>query len=180
MAASSVDITKVTTLAAIMKNNAPTTKYNATLMKGNIILSYNCCAMTTHLGVASPVGNCPLIIPPFPTNHSAKNLAEVIIIIHNTPNITYLIPSFILSSELDVIILYPPKKAIAIPITIKTSIAYPIKAFTCSLNKAPHFSAVITFSLATLSYDQFCCHEGSLIVVLSTASYGVDASDASV
>jgi hypothetical protein len=63
--------------------------------------------------------NSFVIIPSLQTKDVARNLAETMIIIHNIPNPTNLIPSFIESSLSDVIILYPPMNAIAIQITIK-------------------------------------------------------------
>jgi hypothetical protein len=114
-----------------MKNNAHITKYSATLIKGNIILSYKFFANIIQLGSLSDAHqNSMLIIPLDQTNHSAKNLADIIIMIHNTPNTTYLIHSFIFSSAFDVIILYQPINAIAIQTTIKISIAYHINDLT--------------------------------------------------
>jgi hypothetical protein len=57
-----------------------------------------------------------------------------------------------LSSEFEVIILYPPKKAIAIHMTIKISIAYHISDLTCLLNKFDHFPFSTSLSIA-LSID---------------------------
>jgi hypothetical protein len=65
------------------------------------------------------LANSFVIIPPSQTKDVARNLAETIMIIHNIPNPTNLIQSFMESSLSDVIILYPPMKATAIQITIK-------------------------------------------------------------
>jgi hypothetical protein len=50
LAASSVEITKVMTLAAIIKNSTHITRYNATLIKGYMSFSYKFCANCTHTG----------------------------------------------------------------------------------------------------------------------------------
>jgi hypothetical protein len=142
-------------------------------MNGNISFSYKFFANFIQLGSESDAPPISvLIIPPSQTNPSAKKLADIIIIIHNIPNMTNLIHSFILSSEFEVIILYPPKKAIAIHITINISIAYQMSDFTCFVNKSDHLPVSTSLSIA-LSID---VHS---IVASMTPSKG-DASSAKV
>jgi hypothetical protein len=123
-AESSVAVTKLIILATIAKNNIQITKYRATFMKGNIIVLYKFSAKFIQLGQLASVvpPNSSVMIPSFQTRDDAKNFADTMIIIHIIPKTTNLIHSFRFSSLSDVIILYPPKNAIAIHTTMKMSI----------------------------------------------------------
>jgi hypothetical protein len=137
LAESSVAVTKPITLPTIMKNKIQITKYSATFMKGYITALYKLSANCIQLGLfQSELANSFVIIQSVHTRAFAINLADTIIIIHNIPNITSLIPSFIVSSFSDVIILYHPINATTIHITMKKSITYHIITLTCSLNKS--------------------------------------------
>jgi hypothetical protein len=107
LAESSVAVTNPTTFQTIIKNRIQITKYNIILINGYNIFSYKAEANSTQLGwlVKLLFVNSSVIIPLSPTNHSAKNLADTIIMIHIIPNITNLIHSFNESSLSDVIIL---------------------------------------------------------------------------
>jgi alpha-mannosidase len=106
----------------IIKNNIQITKYNATLIKGYKTISYKFEAILIQFELLSACTNSLDITQLSPTNLSAINLAETIIITQIIQNTTNLIQSFTDSSLLEVIILYHHTKAIAIHITIKTFI----------------------------------------------------------
>jgi hypothetical protein len=94
------------------------------LINGYNILLYSADANFIQLGWSlSPIcENSVVIIPPDHTNHSAKNLADTMMIIPNTPKRTNLIHPFNESSLSDVIILYQPINANVIHSTINISI----------------------------------------------------------
>jgi hypothetical protein len=91
-------------------------------MKGYIMWLYRLSANLIQLGPVATSPNSCSIIPLFQTNPLAINLADTITIIHIIQNTTNLIHSLSVSSLSDVIILYPPKNATAIHITINMSI----------------------------------------------------------
>jgi hypothetical protein len=100
-------MTNHATLPTITKNKAQTTKYNIIFIKGYIILLYKLLANCIQLGIylSEGLANSFVIIPLSQTKDVARNLAETMIIIHNTPKATNLIHSFNVSSLSDIIIL---------------------------------------------------------------------------
>jgi hypothetical protein len=122
LAESSVAVANPITLPAINKKIAQITKYRTIFMKGYIMWLYRLSANLIQLGPVATSPNSCSIIPLFQTNPLAINLADTITIIHIIQNNTNLIHSLRVSSLSDVIILYPPKNATAIHITINMSI----------------------------------------------------------